>query len=348
MVERRNLGKWRKVRAAWRDTWILLGEFRLPLVLFSFLILGFGSLYHVLAKNTPNPAGSLAESFYIVLLLTFLQPINPFPDLWELQILYFLMPIAGIGILATGLADFGVLFFNRKARGKDWQMAVASTFSHHIVLVGLGHLGYRVVCQLNDIGQDVVIIDITPKPYLTDHLQQLGIPLIEDNAARADVLSAAGVQRARAIILCTQNDSLNLEIALKARNLNPKIEVIIRIFDDEFADSLQKQFGFRALSATGMAAPIFAAAATSVDITPPITVEGQPHILARLEVGPGSGLKGLTVSHIEESFHTSLVFLRQNGSTMFHPEGSIQVEAEASLAAFGTPENINHLLNENR
>ena len=94
------------------------------------------------------------------------------------------------------------------------------------------------------------------------------------------------VPRARAVILCTQNDSLNLRMALKARSLNPKIEVVIRIFDDDFASSLQTQFGFHAMSATGMAAPLFAAIAAHVDVTPPITIEGQPHILAQLQVHP--------------------------------------------------------------
>ena len=305
-------------------------------------------LYYFLSLQSSNPAGSVIEAFYDVLTLTLLQPIEPFPDLWPMQILYFVMPIAGIGILALGLAEFGILFFNRQARGKDWQMAVASTFNKHIVLVGLGHLGYRVVRRLHEIGQDVVVIELVSKPHLTEQLLRLGVPVIEDDATRMDILNSAGIPRARSILLCTQNDSLNLEIALKARTLNPEIEVIIRIFDDEFAESLQAQFGFRAVSATGMAAPLFAAAASNVDITPPITVEGKPHILARLEVKPKSKFNGLTVNQIEERYQTSLVYLRQDGQTLFHPEGSIKVIEGASLAVFGASDMINILLNANQ
>ncbi len=343
-----NRRRWRRFLAGWRDTRILLREFRQPLIFFILLILGAGFLYHNLAKGSPIGSGSFTEAVYDVLTLTFLQPVEPFPDAWYLQAFYFIMPIAGTAILALGLADFGILFFNRRARGKDWQMAVASTFNKHIVLVGLGHLGYRVVRRLYDIGQEVVVIELASKPHLTEQLQALGIPVIEDDATRLDILTAAGVPRARTIMLCTQDDSLNLEIALKARSLNPAIEVVIRIFDDEFADSLQSQFGFRALSATGMAAPLFAAAASSVDITPPITVEGQPHILARLEVREKSGLAGLTVNEIEEQYQTSLVYLQQDHQSYFHPEGSIQISKGASLAVFGTPERINQLLHENR
>lgn len=343
-----NPNRWRRLQAGWRDTRILLRQFRQPLLLFAVLTISIGILYYYLSLRSPNPAGSLIEAFYDVLMLTLLQPAEPFPDIWQLQILYFVMPIAGIGILALGLAEFGILFFNRQARGKDWQMAVASTFNKHIVLIGLGHLGYRVVRRLHEIGQDVVVIELTSKPHLTDQLQRLGIPVIEDDATRLDILTSAGVARARSILLCTQNDSLNLEIALKARSLNPEIEVIIRIFDDEFAESLQTQFGFRAVSATGMAAPLFAAAASNVDITPPITVEGKPHILARLEVKSKSKFNGLTVNQIEERYQTSLIYLRQDGQTFFHPEGSIIIIEGAALAVFGTSEMINHVLNANR
>uniref|UniRef100_A0A7C4PGI4 RCK N-terminal domain-containing protein n=1 Tax=Anaerolinea thermolimosa TaxID=229919 RepID=A0A7C4PGI4_9CHLR len=339
---------WRKLKAGWRDTRILLGQFRRPLNIFIILMVGCGALYDRLSQFTATPTSSFIEGVYDVLTLVFLQPIEPFPDEWYLQLFYFILPVAGIGLLALGLAEFGILFFNRSARGKDWQMAVASTLSKHTIVVGLGHLGYRVVLHLHDLGHDVVVIELSAKPHIWDHLQKLGIPILEDDATRPDILLAAGVRQAQTIILCTQNDSLNLEVALKARNLNPSIRVVIRIFDNDFAESLQKQFGFYAFSATGMAAPLFAAAATNIDLTPPILIEGQPHILARLEVSEFSNLAGLSVSELEEKYHTSLIYLAQDGKTMFHPEGSISVHKGASLALFGTPANINLVLNENR
>jgi len=78
---------------------------------------------------------------------------------------------------------------------------------------------------------------------------------------RPAALEAANIKNARTIILASQNDSMNLQIALKARSMNPDIKVVIRIFDEDFAHALQEQFGFIALSATEMAAPVFAASA---------------------------------------------------------------------------------------
>jgi Trk K+ transport system NAD-binding subunit len=337
---------WRKARAGWRDTILLLREFRQPLLLFTLAITGSGWLYFSLAAHSLQSVDSPAKAIYIILTLTFLQASIDFPPEWYLQVFFFLMPVIGIGILAQGLTDFGVLLFNRRARGKEWEMAVASTFSNHVVLIGLGHLGYRVVKKLTELDQDVVVIERAPEPDLLHNVRALGVPVLEEDGTRETVLINAGIPRARAIILCTQNDSLNLRMALKARNLNPGIEVVIRIFDDEFASSLEKQFGFHAMSATGMAAPLFAAIAAHIDITQPVTIEGQPHILARLQISPQSRICGMTVNALEEIYHVSIVLLCKNGERQFHPAGEELIEEGQNIAIFGDPEHIHRLLNE--
>ena len=339
---------WRKIRASWRDTLLLLREFRQPIFLFAVTIIGSGWIYFLLAEGTAQPLRSLIEAIYLALALTFLQPIVDFPSQWYLQAFFFILPVIGTGILALGLADFGSLLFNRRARGKEWEMAVASTFSNHIVLVGLGHLGFRVVKKLTELEQDVVVIELKPKADLLHNVLAMGVPVIEDDGTRDSALLAAGIPRARTVMLCIQDDSLNLRIALKARNLNPKIDVVVRIFDDDFAASLQTQFGFRALSATGMAAPMFAAAASDVDITPPITIEGEAHILARMVVTARSKLSRLTVQGLEEKFKVSVVLLCQHGQTEFHPAGTHCIETGQTLAIFGRPDQINKLLHDNR
>ena len=83
------------------------------------------------------------EGIYDVLTITFLNSAVQFPSDLKLQLFFFLMPVLGIGILAQGLAEFGVLFFNRRSRGREWEIAVASTFADHIVLVGLGHWDFE-------------------------------------------------------------------------------------------------------------------------------------------------------------------------------------------------------------
>jgi Trk K+ transport system NAD-binding subunit len=327
---------------------LLLRQFAWPLFFFSLAMVGGGLLYYTLSQAAGEPLVNPVEGIYTVLTLTFLQPPGEFPGEWYLEIFYFLMPVIGIGILAQGLADFGVLFFNRRARGKEWEMAVASTFNNHVVLVGLGHLGYRVMRALQELEQEMVVIEINPKANLITQARKGGIPVIHDDAQRDEALEGAGVAQARAIVVCTQNDSLNLHVALRARKLNPTLKVVVRIFDDELARAIDEQFGYQALSATGMAAPMFAAAASGMDITRPVTVEGQALSLASLAIQPASALIGRSIDEIEQVYDISVVLLRQNSVSDFHPAGERCLEVGHMLAVFGGPEQLGRLTRANR
>lgn len=339
--------KLRRWQASWRDTLILLGEFRAPLLIFTFAMLGGGLLYKWLAHLVGEPTSGLAEAVYTVLTATFLQPLGSFPHHPILQVFHFVMPIFGISILAQGLADFGSLFFNRRARNKEWEMAVASTMNKHIILVGLGHLGYRIACKLHEMGENLVVIEFKADAEAVEAVREMNIPVIADDAVRQSALEAANIKDARTIILASQNDAMNLQIALKARSLNPKIEVVIRIFDEDFAHALQEQFGFSALSATEMAAPVFAAAAAGADVTSPITVEGQLLSLARLTVKPASKLGNTTVGFIEDTYHLNVVFLRRDHNSHMHPTDAHPVRAGDTLAVLGGPNELSRLMRAN-
>ena len=341
--------KWRRmIRAAWRDTLVLLRQFAGPLALFALVLVGGGLLYYALAGRAGQPVDGPVEAIYGVLGMIFLQPLGEFPDVWYLQLFFFVMPVVGIGILAFGLADFGRSFFNRRARRKEWEMAVASTYSRHVVLVGLGHLGFRVMQELVERGEDVVVIEQNPKANLADEARRLHVPVITDDGQRVETLTGAAVARARAIVLCTQNDVLNLQIAFQARRMNPDVEVVIRIFDDQFAEEVARQFGYRALSATGMAAPTFAAAASGMDIARPITIEGQPFSLSSLTVCGGSALDGLPVGAVERDYNVSVVLLRRDGHSDHHPAAGRALAAGDVVAVLGGPEPIGRIARANK
>src|ERR1051325_3240980 len=213
----------RQWKAGWRDTIILLREFRAPLLLFTVAIVGGGFAYAAIGNIVDEPVRSVSEAIYIVLTAAFLQPVGDFPKSFGLQLFHFFMPVVGLVILAQGLADFGSLLFNRRARSKEWEMAVASTMKNHIVLIGLGHLGFRVAQRLHEMGESVVAVEINPGSHTTLAARDLGISVIQADARQAGALEGANIRDARTVILASQNDAMNLQIALKARSLNPNI-----------------------------------------------------------------------------------------------------------------------------
>jgi Trk K+ transport system NAD-binding subunit len=339
--------RFRKLRANWRDTLLLLREFAWPLAFFSLALVGGGTAYYVLAENAGEPLSNLSEAVYLVLSLTFFQSSGEFPQAWYLEAFFFIMPVIGIGILAQGVADFGAALFNRRTRSKEWEMAVASTFSNHIIVIGLGHLGFHVVQNLRELGQEIVAVEQNPSADLIATVRRWGIPVLQDDGRRAVTLEAAGVRRAHSIILCTQNDTLNLQIAVKARSMNSRIQVVVRIFDDDFAQALHQQFGFTALSATGMAAPAFASAAAGVDITRPITLEGNSLSLARVQVTASGRLSGLSVSQVEQMYEVSVVMLGRDGDSDLHPAADRCLSPGDVLAVLGGPKEIGILVQQN-
>jgi voltage-gated potassium channel len=338
----------RQWKAGWRDTIILLKEFQTPLLLFTVAVIGGGFAYAAIANVVGEPVQSIAEAIYTVLTAAFLQVVGDFPNSFGLQIFHFAMPVIGLIILAQGLADFGSLLFNRRARNKEWEMAVASTMHRHIVLVGLGHLGYRVAQRLSELGESVVVLELNPRTHTAAAAREMGVPVIQTDARYPGALEGANIQEARTIILASQDDAMNLQIALKARSLNPNIQVVIRIFDEDFAHSLQEQFGFTALSATEMAAPVFAAAAAGADVTNPISVEGQQLSLARLTISASSKFANKTVGFVEDNYHLNIILLRHDTESEMHPTDTRPLHAGDTLAVLGGPEELSRLMQDNQ
>lgn len=223
-------------------------------------------------------------------------------------------------------------------------MAVASTMKKHTIVVGLGHLGFRIIQKLYEMDKQMVVIELDPATDLISAVQKMKVPVIQADATRPATLEAANIKNAQTIILASQNDAMNLQIALKARTLNPKIQVVVRIFDQDFAHSLRDQFGFAALSATEMAAPVFAAAAAGADVTNPISVEGQHLSLARFTIAPSSPLANKTVGYVEDNYKLNVILLRHDQQSEIHPTDSRPLSAGDTLAVLGTAEQLRKLM----
>lgn len=330
--------------AVWRDTYILVNEFRTPVILFTIAVLIAAIFYHAISASIGEPVDGYTEAVYIALTSAFFQFNGEFPHNIYLQLFHIFMPIVGISALALGLADFGSLFFNRQARNKEWEMAVASTMKKHTIVVGLGHLGFRIIQKLYEMDKQMVVIELDPATDLISAVQKMKVPVIQADATRPATLEAANIKNAQTIILASQNDAMNLQIALKARTLNPKIQVVVRIFDQDFAHSLRDQFGFAALSATEMAAPVFAAAAAGADVTNPISVEGQHLSLARFTIAPSSPLANKTVGYVEDNYKLNVILLRHDQQSEIHPTDSRPLSAGDTLAVLGTAEQLRKLM----
>jgi Trk K+ transport system NAD-binding subunit len=131
----------------------------------------------------------------------------------------------------------------------------------HIVVCGLGPVGFRVVEELVQVGQRPVVIELdADNPFVTT-ARRLGAAVIVGDMAVAEVLRQAHAGTARALVAATNNDLLNLETALLVRELNPSQRVVLLLSDPQLAQMLRDAANVRlAVSLPALAAPAFVAA----------------------------------------------------------------------------------------
>lgn len=238
----------------------LLREFRWTLTLLMMAVVLLGTLYAItphasLNGHPPDPF----TAFFGAWMALFAQPILMPPERWYLAVLCGLYPLLGFGLVGEGVVRIGMLILSKERGEKEWMTVMASTYRDHIILCGLGHLGFRILTQLLDANVDVVALEKNATGRFLVDAKATGIPVLVRDMKEDQALVDAGVEHARAIIIATNDDMANLEVALDSRRMNPKIRVIMRLFDQRMADKFKEAALIdEAFSAAALAAPIVA------------------------------------------------------------------------------------------
>ncbi len=339
----------RYLLANWRDVRVLLRQFHAPLLFFVSSVLLGGLIFDLLYTHAEIRDLTYAESAYAIFSMIFFGESVPFPREWYLQIFYFVMPIIGLGLIVQGIIGFGVMLFNKSAREGEWQVAIASTYRDHVVVAGIGRLGFRIVQHLLDFGEDVVGVESNPEGEFVRRVMNLRVPVIPGDATHLDVLRQAGVVQASAIIPCTENDLTNLEIALVAREIRADIHVVLRMFDHDMAQKVARGFNIpTAFSTSALAAPAFARAATRADITHAFYVGDQLLNVSEMTIAPASALIGQQVCDLEHQLDFSMILHSRDSRVDLHPDPEITLKAGDKICVFASLDVLNRLGRLNR
>lgn len=298
----------------------LLWEFRWPLAVFVGVVLAGGlTIHHHYGKEHVG----YARAFYAVFLMIFLESGLDFPDEWYLQPLFFLVPVVGLGAIADSVVRLAYLMFTKKQRLPEWQRMVASLYRNHVVVVGIGRVGFRVIKGLLELNEVVVAVDSDDAASLLDEVYDLGIPVIRGNVRSAKTLAQAGVAHAAAVILTTSDDLTNLDSALTARDLNADARIVIRLFDETLAEKITGAFSMPTISTAHVSAPAFIAAATGRKVYQEFQLSGHMVHLTDLVICPTGGLVGRTVGEVQADKETNIVMHQSPAGVDLNPFFSV-------------------------
>ncbi len=96
----------------------------------------------------------------------------------------------------------------------------------HILIVGFGLNGRNLATLLSELNVPIVVVELNGA--LVQEAQKQGIPTVYGDAAHPEVLHAAGVERARAVVIAV-SDPVSTRYTVQAvRALNPTVPVIAR------------------------------------------------------------------------------------------------------------------------
>ncbi|GIH17563.1 NAD-binding protein [Rugosimonospora africana] len=261
----------------------------------TLVLLGVVVLGSLLLASLSRGALSLWQAFYLTV-LNIVGGVNPEPDgrvtVQVLQVVVMLAGLAMIPVITAAVVEAVVNARLALALGR-----LRGPIADHVVVVGLGNVGTRVIQQLRDLGIPVVAIDRTDQARGAQLARDLGVPLIIGDASRAETLDEASAGTARSLVVLSTDDVINLEAALHGRTLKKDLRVVLRLFDGDFADRIQHAFGVTSSkSVSYLAAPAFAAAMLEREVIATIPVKRRVLLVAEVPVEPGAALCGRTVA----------------------------------------------------
>jgi len=323
----------------------LLREFRWPLGVFVALVLGGGFLLHVGYHKT---ALTYPAACYAAFMMVFFQQTVEFPSEWYLQPIFFLVPLVGLAAVVNSIVSLGYLVITRKQKLQEWHIMNASLVRDHIVVVGVGKLGYRIVKDLLAAREDVVGVDRRLDSPLIQELLGDGATIVSGDARLRKTLEQAGMERARAALLVTDDDLANLDAALTARLINPRIRVVVRLFDDTLAAKVSAAFEVSAISSSLTAAPAFVAAAIERSPYHALQVDGETVHVTELVLEPGSRLAGQRVQEVERKLGIDIAFHKRGDAIGVPPTPDLVLHDADRLLVVAPLERLAALEQESR
>ncbi|BCJ59917.1 potassium channel family protein [Micromonospora endophytica] len=220
--------------------------------------------------------------------------------------------------------------------------------SGHVVVVGLGNIGTRVMAQLNDFGVEVVAIDKNPDARGAGLARRLGVPLVVGDAAQEETLRAASVATCQALVVVSTDDGANLRAALNGRTINDQLRVVLRLFDGDFAERVQRAFGIgTSRSVSYLAAPSFAAALLDRAMIATIPVGRHALLVTEIPVAAGSALDGQPLGAVGRAGSVRLLAHARPGQRLdWSPDRRLVIMAGDRLTVVARRAGLNALLRE--
>jgi voltage-gated potassium channel len=258
--------------------------------------------------------------------------------------------LAGMGVLfyiVGSLARAVVEGEVRRALGKRKLLTRIRKLKNHYIICGFGRIGEIIARQLKERGIPLVVVenDLEKLPLL----ETTGYDFVTGDATREEVLTEAGIERARGLVAVVHSDASNVYIVLTARSLNPKLYIVARAEEQGAEQKLKRagadkvespyEMGGRKMAHTIMRPTV----TTFLELT---MQEGVDLSMEETVVGAASSLIGLALkdSGLRRDLDLIVVAIkRADGEMLFNPSPETLIQAGDTLVLLGMRHNLEAL-----
>ncbi|WP_082950193.1 MULTISPECIES: NAD-binding protein [unclassified Mycobacterium] len=208
----------------------------------------------------------------------------------------------------------------------------------HVVVVGLGSIGFRVVSDLAAAGYDVLVIEPDEGNRFLPTVADLDVPVIFGDPTMRQTLESARVDRARGVALVTQDDMNNIEtgiVLLEMLGSDTRVPIVMRVQGRALGTAVHRRFGFENVrSIVDLAAPWFIGAAMGLQVLGTFWVGQRSFMVGGMLVAAGSELDGLRM--IDLSTQTRVIAItRPEGPVRLRPRRDARLKAGDTVYLIG-------------
>ncbi len=244
---------------------------------------------------------------------------------------------AGVIVTAIVVAFLADLLLSRRFL-QTAGLRRARRMRDHVVVIGLGSVGIRVVSDLIADGYDVLVIEHDENNRFLSTAAELDVPVIFGDPKMRQTLESARVDRARGVAVVQRDDMQNIEtgiVLLEMLGSDTKVPIVLRVQGRALGTAVNQRFGFENVrSIVDLAAPWFIGAAMGLQVLGTFWVGQRSFMVGGMLVAEGSELDGLLM--VELSTQTRVIAItRPEGPIRLRPRRDARLKAGDTVYLIG-------------
>lgn len=254
-----------------------------------------------------------------------------------LRIFAVLLMFGGVTVTAVLVAFLADLLLSRRFL-QTAGLRRARHMRDHVVVVGLGSIGVRVVSDLTAAGYDVLVIEGDENNRFLSTVAELDVPVIFGDATMHQTLESAHVERARGVAVVTDHDMKNIEtgiVLLEMLGSDTKVPIVTRVQGRALSAAINRRFGFENVrSIVDLAAPWFIGAAMGLKVLGTFWVGQRSFMVGAMLVAAGSELDGLRMMDLSTQTRV-IAITRPEGPVSLRPRRDSRLIAGDTVYLIG-------------